>query len=56
MEGEVERLLRSRHGLEVQVVLTPPHSLPQTSSGKLSRTRAKAMYLAGAFARAPVEA
>jgi fatty-acyl-CoA synthase len=56
LEGEVERLLRSRHGLEIQVVLTPPHSLPQTSSGKLSRTRAKAMYLAGAFARAPVEA
>ena len=56
LKGDVERLLRSRHGLEVQVVLTPPHSLPQTSSGKLSRTRAKAMYLAGAFARAPVEA
>ncbi|HEY2051933.1 MAG TPA: fatty acyl-AMP ligase [Caulobacteraceae bacterium] len=56
LEGEVERLLRSRHGLEVQVVLTPPHSLPQTSSGKLSRSRAKTMYLAGAFARAPVEA
>ena len=56
LEGDVERLLRSRHGLEVGVVLTQPHSLPQTSSGKLSRTRAKAMYLSGAFARAPVDA
>jgi fatty-acyl-CoA synthase len=42
-------LLRTRHGLDVEVTLTPPHSLPQTSSGKLSRTRAKGLYLAGAF-------
>ena len=41
--------LRVAHGLEVEVVLTPPHSLPQTSSGKLSRSRARALYLAGAF-------
>jgi len=31
------------------VVLTAPHSLPQTSSGKLSRSRAKALYLSGAL-------
>jgi fatty-acyl-CoA synthase len=44
--------------LDVQVVLTAPHSLPQTSSGKLSRSRARSMYLDGAFARtvATVEA
>ncbi|HXV01397.1 MAG TPA: fatty acyl-AMP ligase [Caulobacteraceae bacterium] len=42
-------ILRSSHGLEVDVVLVPPHSLPQTSSGKLSRSRAKALYLSGAF-------
>lgn len=41
--------VRSRHGLDLQVVLAPPHSLPQTSSGKLSRAKAKALYLAGAF-------
>jgi fatty-acyl-CoA synthase len=41
--------LRVTHGLEVEVVLVPPHSLPQTSSGKLSRSRAKSLYLSGAF-------
>jgi fatty-acyl-CoA synthase len=46
---EVARLLRVRHGLEVRVVATPPHSLPQTSSGKLSRSKAKALYLSGKF-------
>ena len=45
----VASTLRVAHGLEVEVVLTPPHSLPQTSSGKLSRSRARALYLAGAF-------
>jgi fatty-acyl-CoA synthase len=49
LAAEVEKLLRARHGLEVCVVPTPPHSLPQTSSGKLSRTKAKALYVAGAF-------
>lgn len=46
---EVENLLRAKHGLDVLVTPTPPHSLPQTSSGKLSRTKAKDLYLAGAF-------
>ena len=41
--------LRLRHGVETAVVLVPAHSLPRTSSGKLSRTRAKAMYQAGQF-------
>jgi fatty-acyl-CoA synthase len=43
------KTLRVTHGLEVEVVLVPPHSLPQTSSGKLSRSRAKSLYLSGAF-------
>ena len=51
--GEVANLLRSRHGLEVAVTAVPPHSLPQTSSGKLSRSRAKALFLEGAFSAAP---
>jgi fatty-acyl-CoA synthase len=53
LQSGVAGLIRSRHGLEVQVVLTGAHALPQTSSGKLSRSRARAMYLAGAFDRAP---
>jgi fatty-acyl-CoA synthase len=54
LAGNVTSLLRARHGIEVQVVLTPPHSLPQTSSGKLSRSRARTLYIAGAFEKAPV--
>jgi fatty-acyl-CoA synthase len=34
----------------------PPRSLPQTSSGKLSRSRARAMYLANDFSAAQVTA
>jgi fatty-acyl-CoA synthase len=49
LAAEVGNLLRARHGLDVKVVPTPPHSLPQTSSGKLSRSKAKALYVSGAF-------
>jgi fatty-acyl-CoA synthase len=34
----------------------PPKGLPQTSSGKLSRARAKANYLAGVYAQADAAA
>ena len=46
---ELTRFFRGRQGLETRVVLVAPHSLPQTSSGKLSRSRARLMYLEGAF-------
>lgn len=49
MALELTRFFRGRQGLETRVVLVPPHSLPQTSSGKLSRSRARLMYLDGAF-------
>jgi fatty-acyl-CoA synthase len=49
LRAEVANLIRARHGLEVHVAPTAPHSLPQTSSGKLSRSRAKSLYLSGAF-------
>ena len=55
LSKEVANLLRVKHGLEVLVTPTPPHSLPQTSSGKLSRTKAKALYLAGAFDPARID-
>ena len=50
---EVGNLLRARHGLEVHVAPVPPHSLPQTSSGKLSRSKAKALYVSGVFDPTP---
>lgn len=49
LRAEVAALFLSQHGVEVSVVLVPPHSLPHTSSGKLSRARAKQMLLSGAF-------
>lgn len=49
LRQEVAGVLRTGHGVEVQVVLVPPHSLPQTSSGKLSRSRAKQMFQRGDF-------
>jgi len=49
LRAEAAALFRRQHGVEVSVVLVPPHSLPQTSSGKLSRTRARQMLLSGAF-------
>lgn len=39
--------IRAKAGLDCEVMLVAPHSLPQTSSGKLSRTRARQLYLAG---------
>ncbi|MCC6917866.1 MAG: fatty acyl-AMP ligase [Alphaproteobacteria bacterium] len=38
-------LLRARHGIAPAVELVAPRALPRTTSGKLSRTRARAMYL-----------
>jgi fatty-acyl-CoA synthase len=46
---EISGVLRARHGIEVRVVPVPPRSLPQTSSGKLSRAKARSLYLSGTF-------
>ncbi|RAK63070.1 fatty acyl-AMP ligase [Phenylobacterium kunshanense] len=46
---DVAAVLRARHGVEAQVELVGAHALPQTSSGKLSRSKARALFLAGAF-------
>ena len=49
LTDDAAALLRARHGVEARVELVGAHALPQTSSGKLSRAKAKALYLAGAF-------
>ncbi|GAN93664.1 acyl-CoA synthetase [Gluconobacter thailandicus F149-1 = NBRC 100600] len=49
LRDEVTSLFRRQHGVDVRVVLVPPRTLPQTSSGKLTRARAKAMLLSGQF-------
>lgn len=45
----VKAATSAAHAVECDVALVPPNSLPQTSSGKLSRTRARQQYLAGGF-------
>jgi len=49
LRTEVEAVLRQRHSVEALVRLVGNHALPQTSSGKLSRSKARAAYLAGAY-------
>jgi fatty-acyl-CoA synthase len=51
LKREVGAVLQQAMAVETTVVLVPPHGLPQTSSGKLSRARAKANYLTGVYQR-----
>jgi fatty-acyl-CoA synthase len=46
---DVAALLRARHGVEARVELVGHNALPQTSSGKLSRSKARALFVSGAF-------
>ena len=50
---QVATVLRLRHSVETRVHLVGAHALPQTSSGKLSRSKAKAAFLAGAYPEQP---
>ena len=47
----VEGAVREQAAIDCRAVLVPPHALPQTSSGKLSRTRARNQYLQGLYGR-----
>lgn len=49
LRRDVYALLQRAHGVEPRVTLVPPKALPQTSSGKLSRSKAKVNYLSGAY-------
>jgi fatty-acyl-CoA synthase len=46
---EVAALMRARHGVDALIRVVGPHTLPQTSSGKLSRSKARALFESGAF-------
>ncbi|MDA9865280.1 fatty acyl-AMP ligase [bacterium] len=50
LRTEVEEVLSGSHGVQCKVVLAPHNSLPRTSSGKLSRTRSRLLYLDGTLA------
>jgi fatty-acyl-CoA synthase len=47
--AEAAALVRQTHGISPRVALSKPGLLPRTSSGKLSRAEAKAMYFGGKF-------
>ena len=49
LQREISAVVRVSAGVDCNVVLVPPHGLPHTSSGKLSRTQARANYLAGEY-------
>ncbi|MCG4257443.1 fatty acyl-AMP ligase [Acetobacter senegalensis] len=53
LRSEAANLFRRLHGVDVSVVLVPPHALPQTSSGKLTRAKARNMFLSGMFEPQP---
>ena len=43
--ANVRNTVRAEFGVDCQVVLVPPHTLPRTTSGKLSRSRARVEFL-----------
>jgi fatty-acyl-CoA synthase len=49
LRRDVASLLQRAHGVDARVVLVTPRAIPQTSSGKIARARAKAAYLAGQY-------
>jgi fatty-acyl-CoA synthase len=57
LASDVAATVRETIAVDCDVVLVPPSlGLPTTSSGKLSRSRAKANYLAGLYAARTVAA
>lgn len=51
LRAEIHAAVREAHGVEARIALAPNGALPVTSSGKLSRARARLMFLDGAFDR-----
>ncbi|AAV89328.2 AMP-dependent synthetase and ligase [Zymomonas mobilis subsp. mobilis ZM4 = ATCC 31821] len=49
LHAEINQKVRTMIGMPCMVALVPPRSLPRTSSGKLSRVKARNMYLTGAI-------
>lgn len=47
LRDEIRERVRSVTGMNCVVELVPPRTLPRTSSGKLSRAKARNLYLAG---------
>ncbi len=50
---DLTAIIQRTAGVDCEVVLVPPRTLPYTSSGKLSRAAAKQQYLSGALPPLP---
>jgi fatty-acyl-CoA synthase len=50
LKNAVAEKVRAILGHPAMVELVPPRTLPRTSSGKLSRAKAKKLYLSGEIA------
>ncbi len=50
LHDQIRDKVRSITGMNCVIELVPPRTLPRTSSGKLSRAKAKKLYLAGEIA------
>ncbi|MEO0400316.1 MAG: fatty acyl-AMP ligase [Pseudomonadota bacterium] len=49
LKRDIAKTIQGAAGAPAEIVLARPHSMVMTSSGKLSRAKVKAKYLAGAF-------
>jgi fatty-acyl-CoA synthase len=47
LREEIRERVRSITGMNCVIELVPPRTLPRTSSGKLSRAKARNLYLSG---------
>ena len=47
LHDQIRDKVRSITGMNCVIELVPPRTLPRTSSGKLSRAKAKKLYLSG---------
>ncbi|WP_128891820.1 fatty acyl-AMP ligase [Erythrobacter sp. HKB08] len=54
LHEQIKDKVRSVTGMNCVVELVPPRTLPRTSSGKLSRAKAKRLYLAGEIQPLPL--
>lgn len=55
LSKRVQQAIHAEFGIHCLTELVPPHTLPRTSSGKLSRSTARKEFLERAKAKAPVE-
>jgi fatty-acyl-CoA synthase len=56
LRDDIRARVHAITGITPVVELVPPRTLPRTSSGKLSRTKARSLYLSGEIQPYPIAA